>query len=120
MEMVRHLKGGGIIAIVADLHAHGGEDLTFFGKSAVTSIVPAELALKYNAAMIPVYAIRKENGLDFEIVMQDEIPHSDPKAMTQQVSDQLEELVRGHMGQWFWIHRRWKPFIPAKPAAADS
>lgn len=110
MEMVRHLKQGGIIAIVGDLHVHGGKELTFFGKPAVTGIVPAELALKYDAAMIPVYAIRQPNGLDFEIVMLDPIPHSDPLTMTQAVNDGLETLVRDHMEQWFWIHRRWKPW----------
>ena len=111
MEMVRHLKQGGIIAIVADLHAHGGAALQFFGKPAVTSLVNAELALKYNAEMIPVYGIRKENGLDFQVIMQDPIPHSDPETMTQTVNDQLETLIRQHMGQWFWIHRRWKPWF---------
>lgn len=111
IEMVRHLKTGGIIAIVGDLHAHGGEELSFFGKPAVTAIVPAELALKYNAVMIPVYAIRQPNGLDFEVVMHAPIPHSDPLRMTQAVNDGLEGLVRAHMGQWFWIHRRWKPWL---------
>jgi KDO2-lipid IV(A) lauroyltransferase len=111
VEMVRHLKDGGIIAIVADLHAHGGRELQFFGKPAVTSIVPAELALKYKAALIPVYGIRKPDGLNFEIVMQDEIPHGEPETMIQQLNDNLELLIRQHMGQWFWIHRRWKPWL---------
>ena len=110
-QMVRHLKSGGIIAIVADLHAHGGRELTFFGQPAVTSVVPAELALKYGAVMIPVYSVRLENGLDFETVMQAPIPHSDPETMTQAVNDGLEALIRAHMGQWFWIHRRWKPWF---------
>ncbi|WP_293577125.1 lysophospholipid acyltransferase family protein [Phaeobacter sp.] len=119
MEMVRHLKTGGIIAIVADLHAHGGTEIDFFGKPAVTSIVPAELALKYDAAMIPVYAIRQDNGLDFEIILQDEIPQTDAVTMTTTVNQQLESLVRQHMGQWFWVHRRWKPYVPL-PKTAKS
>lgn len=119
MEMVRHLKKGGIIAIVADLHAHGGKNIDFFGEPAVTSLVPAELALKYKAAMIPVYAIRQPNGLDFEIIIQDEIPPTDPITMTTTVSKQLEDLVRLHMGQWFWVHRRWKPYNP-DPNPTDS
>lgn len=122
VEMVRHLKKGGIIAIVADLHAHGGELIDFFGKPAVTSIVPAELALKYNAALIPVYAIRQDNGLDFAIQLSDEIPASDPITMTKAICDDLESVVRAHMGQWFWIHRRWKPYMPelqSTPADTD-
>ncbi|WP_372572985.1 lysophospholipid acyltransferase family protein [Ruegeria jejuensis] len=110
MEMVRSLKKGGIIAIVSDLHAHGGEELMFFGKPAVTSVLNAELAIKYKAVMIPCYAIRQPNGADFEIVLNEPVPHSDPKTMTQYINDDLEAQVRQHMGQWFWIHRRWKPW----------
>ncbi|KIC17552.1 lysophospholipid acyltransferase family protein [Leisingera sp. ANG-Vp] len=108
VELVRHLKKGGIAAIVTDLHAQGGELIDFFGKPAVTSTVPAELALKFGAALIPVYAVRQENGLDFEIVMNAEVPHSDPLTMTKALSADLEAIVRKHTGQWFWIHRRWK------------
>lgn len=110
-QMVRHLKQGGNIAIVGDMHAHGGKELTFFGQPAVTSTVPSELALKYNAVMIPAYAIRQPNGLDFEIVLLDQIRHSDPLTMTQDINDGLEALIREHLDQWFWIHRRWKPWM---------
>jgi len=107
-QMVRHIKAGGVLGILTDLHAHGGARLDFFGKPAITSLVTAELALKFDAALIPVYAIRQPDGLSFEIVVQDEIPHSDPETMTQAVNDGLEALVRENMHQWFWIHRRWK------------
>ncbi|MFV0513994.1 MAG: lysophospholipid acyltransferase family protein [Jhaorihella sp.] len=110
-EMVRHLRGGGIIAIVADLHAHGGRELTFFGQPAVTSIVTAELAVKYDAVLIPLYAVRQPGGLDFRIELHAPIAHRDPETMMQQVNDDLEAMVRAHMGQWFWIHRRWKPWL---------
>jgi KDO2-lipid IV(A) lauroyltransferase len=35
--------------------------------------------------------------------------------MTQAINDSLEAEVRGHMEQWFWIHRRWKPDRTKKP-----
>ncbi|EBA16329.1 lipid A biosynthesis lauroyl acyltransferase, putative [Roseobacter sp. SK209-2-6] len=120
MEMVRHLKQKGIIAIVADLHVHGGELVEFFGKPAVTSTVPAELALKYNAALIPIYGIRRENGLDFDILLNPEIEHSDALTMTKAICDDLEGVVRKNMGQWFWIHRRWKPYVPAPKSDTTS
>ncbi|MBI6629109.1 lysophospholipid acyltransferase family protein [Pontibaca salina] len=108
MEMVRHLKHGGTIAIIGDQHVYGGHELQFFGQPAMTSVVPAELALKYDAALIPIYAIRQPDGLSFRIEAQAAIPHSDPVTMTQTINDGLEALVRDHMDQWFWIHRRWK------------
>jgi len=107
-QMVRHIKAGGVLGILTDLHAYGGARLNYFGKPAITSLITAELALKYNAALIPIYAIRQANGLDFKIVVQPEIPHSDAQTMTQAVNDGLEALVRENMHQWFWIHRRWK------------
>lgn len=108
VELVRHLRAGGVLGILTDLHAQGGAKLKFFGKRAITSTVTAELSLKYNAVLIPIYAIRQPNGLDFEITVHAPIEPSDPVTMTQEVNDGLEKLVRAHMDQWFWIHRRWK------------
>lgn len=93
---------------MSDLHAHGGEELQFFGQPAVTSVLNAELAIKYKAVTIPCYAVREPNGLDFEIVLHEPLEHTDPITMTQQMNDDLEVIVRKHMDQWFWIHRRWK------------
>ena len=72
-----------------------------------------EQALKYvsDHAGEASYAIRQPDGFDFEITVQQPITHSDPETMTQDVNDGLEALVRQHMDQWFWIHRRWKPYI---------
>lgn len=108
IEMVRHIKAGGILGILTDLYVHEGVPLDYFGQKARTSLVTAELALKFNAALIPVYGLRNKDGLGFRIIAQEEIPHSDKITMTQAVNDGLEELVRENMDQWFWIHRRWK------------
>ncbi|MCW8843490.1 MAG: lysophospholipid acyltransferase family protein [Rhodobacteraceae bacterium] len=108
IEMVRHIRSGGILGILTDLYAKQGKPLDFFGKKARTSLVTAELALKFNAALIPVYGLRDPDGIGFRIIALDEIPHSDPLTMTQAVNDGLEALVRENMDQWFWVHRRWK------------
>ncbi len=108
IEMVRHIKAGGILGILTDLYVQDGEALDFFDKKARTSLITAELALKYDAALIPVYGLREPDGLSFRIVAQDEIPHSDALTMTQAVNDGLEALIRDNLDQWFWIHRRWK------------
>lgn len=120
VELVRHLRAGGILGILNDLHAHGGSELAFFGQPAVTSTVTAELALKYNAVLIPMYGVRQPNGLDFAVEMHAPIPHTDPETMTQAVNDDLEAMVRQHMGQWFWIHRRWKPWGALGLQPADT
>ncbi len=106
--MVKHLREGGILGILTDLNAHDGVPLDFMGQPALSSLATAELALKFNAPLVPVWGIREENGLDFRILVEDPIPVSDPVTMTQEVNDRLAAQVRAHMDQWFWIHRRWK------------
>ena len=99
-----------------EVHEEVQEDASSTVEPLGASTVPAELALKYKAVLIPVYGIRQDNGLDFEVELSAEIPHSDPVTMTKSICADLEAVIRKHMGQWFWIHRRWKPYVaPAKP-----
>ena len=108
-KLLRHLKEGGIAAIVMDQYMAHGAPLTFFGQIAPTATSAAELALKYDALFVPIYGVRAKDGVHFDLVCEAPIPHSDADTMTQAANDSLEALVRKHMGQWFWIHRRWKP-----------
>jgi Kdo2-lipid IVA lauroyltransferase/acyltransferase len=107
-EMVRHLRSGGMLGMLVDQHMGHGEELTFFGRPALTALSAAELALKYDALLVPTYAVRRPDGLSFDIIVEPPIPHGTPEAMTQALNDSLETLVRQHIDQWFWIHRRWK------------
>jgi len=107
-QMVRHLRKGGVVGILSDLNAHDGMPLDFFGKPALTSLSPAEMALKYDAPLVPVFARRQPDGLNFEVIFQDAIPPSDPVTMMRDYNRRLEAMVRESMDQWFWIHRRWK------------
>lgn len=108
-QMLRHLKRGGALAALIDVRAGSGEPLTFFGKTAWTALSMAELAVKYDALMVPVFAIRQEDGITFKAHVSEPIPHADPTKMTQDFNDILEVQVRENMEQWFWFHRRWKP-----------
>jgi len=117
-HMVRFLRGGGMTFFVVDQYMAHGVPLKFFGKPAPTALSAAEMALKYDALLVPIYGIRADNGLDFTIQVDAPIAHSDAATMTQALNDGLEYLVRQHMGQWLWIHRRWKPARQRTLAAA--
>lgn len=106
--MVRFLKSGGMLGLLMDQHMAHGVPATFFGRTALTATSAADLALRYDAEIVPVYGVRRADGLNFDIVVEAPIPRSDPETMTQAINDSLERLVRRHMDQWFWIHRRWK------------
>ena len=104
---VRHLKAGGLLVLLFDQHA-AGEAIDFLGKPALTALSAAELALRYDAALIPFYGTRNPDGLTFSVELEAPIPHSTALEMTTALTRSLEARVQANPGQWFWIHRRWK------------
>lgn len=111
-KMLRHLKGGGMVGLIIDQHMQHGVVLDFMGKPARTALSAAELALKHDALVVPIYGIRRPDGLTFDILVEPPVPHGDPVEMTQTLNDSLSRLVRRHPEQWLWIHRRWKNVEP--------
>lgn len=107
-EMLKFLKAGNAIAMLIDQHMTAGAPLRFFGHTAYTALSAAELALRYDALLVPCYGIRQADGLSFEMIVEPPIPHSTPEEMTQALNDSLEAQVRANMSQWLWVHRRWK------------
>ena len=111
--MLRFLRKGGMVGMVVDHYMAHGVPLPFLGKPARTALSAAEMALKYNALLVPVYGIRQPDGLNFVVRIEAPIPHSDAETMTRALNASLEALVRAHMDQWMWSHRRWKGVDPA-------
>lgn len=114
-QMVKYLRGGGIIALLVDQHVSDGADLRFFNHPARTTLSAAEMALKYNALVLPVFGIRQADGHSFNALIGAEIPHASAEEMSQAINDALEAMVRKHPEQWFWVHRRWKAAKSKKP-----
>ncbi|MEM6373179.1 MAG: lysophospholipid acyltransferase family protein [Pseudomonadota bacterium] len=106
---VRHLKGGGQLVLLFDQHVQGAPVLQFLGHPAHTAVSAADLALRYDALLIPFYGIRAKDGLRFDCVMEAPIPHSDAETMTQAMNDSIGARIRAHPGQWLWVARRWRP-----------
>ncbi|WP_439561287.1 lysophospholipid acyltransferase family protein [Roseinatronobacter sp.] len=107
-HMLRFLRRGGMVGMVVDHYMDHGEIVDFIGKPARTALSAAELALKYNALLVPVYGIRNPDGITFRVRIEDPVPHTDARTMTAQLNQSLEKLVKSHMDQWMWSHRRWK------------
>ena len=105
---VRHLKDGGQLVLLFDQHVFGAPALDFLGQPANTALSAAELALRYDALLIPFYGIRQADGVSFDTVLEAPVPHSDAVTMTQALNDSLTARVEADPGQWFWVHRRWR------------
>lgn len=114
---VKHLKSGAQGAILIDQYLFDGKIFDFMGHPAPTSTAAAEMALKYDALLVPIYSTRLANGLDFAIELEAPIPHTDADSMTQVLNDSLTARVHAAPEQWFWVHNRWKPERAEKAAA---
>ena len=117
-EMVKFLREGGVVGLLIDQRMAHGVPLKFFGHPAWTALSAAEMAVKYDALILPVYGRRLADGVNFELVAEAPLALGDPAEMTQALNDSLERMVRADMDQWLWFHRRWKdPHGPAPGTA---
>jgi Kdo2-lipid IVA lauroyltransferase/acyltransferase len=105
--LVRHLRAGGIIAILLDEKYPDGERLPFLGHPALTSLSAAQLALKYDLPMVPAYGTRVGDGCEFSVEFEAPIPHTDSLTMTQAFNDSLSARILAKPDQWYWMLRRW-------------
>ena len=109
-EAIGFIKRKYSIALMIDQRVSEGEKLNFFGKPALTTTLPAQLASKYNLKIIPVFIERLENS-KFKMEFQKEI---DPKRfknkmdLTKELNNVLEKMIIKNPNQWIWTHNRWK------------
>lgn len=107
MDLVRHLRRGGFMAILLDEKYAEGVPLPFLGHPALTSTSAAALALKYDIPLVPAYGTRRPDGAEFDVAFESPIPNTDALTMTAAVNDSLSVRVLQHPGQWYWMLRRW-------------
>ena len=94
--------------MLLDVHRGAGLPLPFLGKPAMTATSAAEWARKYDALLVPIFAIRQPDGLSFEIYADEPVSAGNDAEITQSLNDSLSRQVERKPEQWFWIHRRWK------------
>jgi KDO2-lipid IV(A) lauroyltransferase len=106
-ELVRHVRGGGLVAVLLDQYVQRGATIDFLGHPAPTGTFIAEVALKYGVPMMPAYGTRRPDGVHIDIDFEAPIPPTDPQRMTQATADSLAARIRAHPAQYYWLHRRW-------------
>ena len=109
-EAIEYIKKNHSIALMVDQRVSEGEKINFFGKPALTTTLPAQLSIKYNLGILPVFIERKNND-KFEIQFLDEInpKNFDNKVdLSKKLNEVLEKMVTRNPSQWIWSHNRWK------------
>ena len=109
-ESIQYIKAGYSIALMIDQRVSEGERLNFFNQPALTTTLPAQLALKFELPIIPVFIKRRQNG-KYKIEFYDEIISKNFKnkiVLTQKLNSILEEMIKKNPNEWIWTHNRWK------------
>ena len=109
-EVIEYVKNNHSIALMIDQRVSEGEKINLFGKPALTTTLPAQLAIKFNLKIIPVFIERDENN-KFKIEFQSEINpknFKDKFQLTTKLNKSLEEMIIKNPNQWIWTHNRWK------------
>ncbi len=90
--------------------------IDFFGKEAYASKSMAQLKLRFDPLMVPIFAVR-EGREKFRIVIREPVEYraegiEDPeekiRALTQRYTDILLEQIRKEPAQWEWSYKRWR------------
>jgi len=118
ISLVKTLKQGLRASILFDQKSSDNNSVqgTFFGHPLKMVHVIAQLKLKYNPLVIPIFIARLANGhykvifhKPVEYLAKEECDESQKiLKMTQHYNDILEQVINDYPEQWFWMHNRWQ------------
>jgi KDO2-lipid IV(A) lauroyltransferase len=112
LKLMRLLKRGGCLAMLADLREYTGLKVPFFDQEAPSTPFPALMARNLG---LPLFAGRivREPGVRFRLSVEKiEFPVTDDKdadilAATANLQAAFERSIREKPEQWMWAHQRW-------------
>jgi Kdo2-lipid IVA lauroyltransferase/acyltransferase len=107
------LKNGESLGLLVDQKMNDGIAVPLFGRDAMTAPALAQLALKFNAPVVPIHCERIK-GAHFRIVVETPLTitisgdkSTDIYNIMCQVNARIEAWVRENPAQWMWVHKRW-------------
>ena len=115
--MVKILRSQGTLGLLPDLNTLDAEAIfvDFFGVPAATNFIMAKLALRTKSPIIPIFAPWSEEKKKYLIMVGPPVSFTptgneedDVRALTNTLSQVIENMIRRYPGQWLWIHKRWK------------
>lgn len=115
-EIIRALRRNEIVGLLIDQDTRhvDGVFVDFFGEKAYTPVGPVILAMKTQAAVVPMAIhIQKDNRHLVEIDEELDLIFTNDESYdrihnTQICSDAIEKFIRKYPAQWVWMHQRWK------------
>ncbi len=115
------LRGGGAVAMMIDQvpsSARHAVSCEFLGQRCAADRAPAALAASTGSPLVVAASRREAGGAQVLHVLA--VLHPPPRPTrawideaTRAATRALASFVLAHPSQWLWMHRRWKPILPA-------
>ncbi len=113
-KLIKHISTNNPLALMVDQRLSSSIRVPFFNQPATTTITPAQLAIKYDALLVPVFLKRLEKN-NFEFFIEEPLIinrtndyDKDIFNITQIINKKIEEFVKRDPAHWLWSHDRWK------------
>ena len=107
---ISYIKKNYSIALMIDQRVSEGEKINFFEKPALTTTLPAQLSIKFNIDIVPIY-IKRDYENNFIMELEENINpknFKDKIDLTKKLNNVLEKMIIRNPNQWIWTHNRWK------------
>jgi KDO2-lipid IV(A) lauroyltransferase len=121
------LREGNSVGMLPDQSTMKGLMIDFFGRPATTTPVPALLSIAYNRPIVITTCCRGKGEFQYEVFISDPImpgEYTDKKAeiirLTEEMTQEMESIIRKYPEQYLWIHNRWKTYKNKKAILSES
>jgi Kdo2-lipid IVA lauroyltransferase/acyltransferase len=111
------LRQGKSVGMLPDQSTMHGIPVSFFGRKATTTPIPAILSITYGRPIVVVSCCRSRDGYHFEGVVSDPIwpeAYESEKEeifrLTTEMNKKMESIIRSYPEQYLWMHNRWKTY----------
>jgi KDO2-lipid IV(A) lauroyltransferase len=121
VQALKALRRGAALGMLADQKPSGGTPAWFLGQPARCHDGPAFFARKAGVPIIPGFSVRIAAGRSVVFVGRPFLAGADHAADVQRIMDQLSAMIAAFPGQYFWMHRRFRPEdAPPLPGRPDE
>ncbi len=111
-EALNYMEKNYSIALMVDQRVSEGSSILFFNKKAYTTTLPAQLAIRFNCKIVPIYIARDQNdNFEMEILNPIQITENmkkDKELISKKINGIIEDLILRDPSQWILTHNRWK------------
>ena len=125
-ELLAGMARGESVALMNDQKFSEGPEVSFFGRPVNAAPGPSRLALRFGTVLQPMSVVRLP-GVRFRVTAHEPIAldgtgdrQADIAHGVQAITRFIEDRVREHPVDWFWVHKRWPDAVYAALEPVDG